>query len=297
MDLPEPPTPKLERFRQTYRERGYVIARDLLPRALVDEVVDRIESEVVPFEGPLPRHPPDEEAEFASVANKFSKEGVLLNAIMNPQSLKVPDLAGFTEALGKLVTAKEISRLLTVLDGHSRRVLHQIILFFVCPETPAHIDSFGVDTWPRGGALTVRIPLEDIRSDAGPPFIHPTDELPSLDMEFGDDSPIWGHENPNHQAGVAYSLALEQHIEDLGEDPVVIEAGPGDVVFWSSLTVHGSMPVQKPETSRRAVQVLACPESIQVGSYLGGGPDWADRHRRILTQRGIRWRDRENQSS
>ena len=286
IDAIEPAIPKLARFQQTYRERGYVVARDLVPRGLVDDLVEKIKSEVVPFDGPLPRHPPDETGNFAGVANQFSEDGVLLNSIMNPQSLKQPELTGFTEALMRLVTANEISRLLAVLDGHTRHLLHQIILFFVCPETSAHIDSFGTDTWPRGGAFTVWIPLENIQADAGPPFIHPMNLLPSLDLEFGDDSPIWRHENPNHQAGVAYSKALERHIADQGHDPVIITVGPGDVVFWSSVTVHGSMPVQKPNTSRRALQVLACPAGVEVGSYLGAGADWTERQRRIISQLG-----------
>ena len=283
VDTPE--TPKLAQFQRSFRKKGYVIARDLLPRHLVDDVVDRIEAEVVPFTGLLPRHPPDENAEFASVANKFSADGVLLNSIMHPHSLDVAEIAGFSEAARQLIKAKEISQCLAALDGHLRHLLHQVILFFVCPDTPPHIDSFGTDTWPRGGAFTVWIPLETIQADAGPPFIYPGDQLPELQLEFGDDSPIWSHENPNHQAGMAYSRALEQHIADHAGAPAVMDVGPGDVVFWGSVAVHGSMPVLSPGASRRSLQVLTCPAGVDVGSYLGAGPDWVERHRRIFSQR------------
>ena len=288
----EQATPELARFQRAFREQGYVIARDLLPRELVDEVVDRIEAEVVPFTGPLPRHPPDENADFASAANEFSAHGVLLNSLMNPQVLQVPELAGFTEAFRTLVEAKEISQCLAVLDGHLRHSQHQTILFFVCPQAPLHIDSFGADTWPRGGAFTAWIPLEEIRADAGPPFIYPTDVLPDLDLSFGDDSPIWDHANPNHQAGLKYTQALDQHVVERGLKPVVVKAGPGDVVFWGSLTVHGSMRVLSPNTSRRAIQVLILPDGTEGGTYLGAGPDWIRRQRLILERRRARAQSR-----
>jgi ectoine hydroxylase-related dioxygenase (phytanoyl-CoA dioxygenase family) len=236
---------------------------------------------------PFHATPPDEEAGYASAVNKFSSGGVLLNSLMNPQALSVPQIAGFTEAYGRLIKATEIAQCLAVLDGQPQHILHQTILFFICPEASAHIDSFGTDTWPRGGACTVWIPLEEIRADAGPPFIYPANVLGDLDLEFDDDSPIWNHANPSHQAATAYNKALKQHIAELDQKPVVVEVGPGDVVFWSSVTAHGSMPVQRPNASRRAIQVLTSPDGVEVGTYLGTGNDWLERQRRILSKRAV----------
>src|SRR6202035_1006412 len=51
--------------------------------------------------------------------------------------------------------------------------IHQTILFFQSAGTPVHIDGWGLDTLPRGGVITLWIPLEPVDLDNGPIAIVP----------------------------------------------------------------------------------------------------------------------------
>src|SRR5258708_37106 len=68
--------------RSYYDENGYVVMRGLLPHELCDRATATFESEVKPFDGYIYR-----QASGNPERHVFTKEGFMLNSILNIQSL------------------------------------------------------------------------------------------------------------------------------------------------------------------------------------------------------------------
>lgn len=267
----------LTQIQKQYWTEGFVIIRDVLDPGLIEGLVTGIDKQLVPYRGDLPRHLG---VDTPLQPNRFTDDGLILNSVMNPHALDVPALAEFTAAFWRLVSSAELGRCLLSLAGQLDYQIFQGILFFVCLRTEAHIDSFSGDMWPRGGACTLWIPLEDVGDSSGPPFVFSYKQLSDLAMEFGVDSDVWDHANPNYLASCRYADELKRLIAARDLKPTPILAGPGDVVIWNSLTVHGSMPAPSPVRSRRSIQVLVRPSAGDPGSYRCSQDEWPEMVRR-----------------
>lgn len=247
--------------RACYAENGYAIFSDLIPHVTIDRLLQRVEAELVPFRGTLPRH-------YGSQArNKLSENGLILNSVRNPHLIRRNRLPGFVDALRAIIFHPNLAGALETLNGDAVHVLAQTMLFSVCPETSVHIDSFGLETWPKGHAYTCWIALEDIRPEAGPPFVYPR-QTDALVMEFPRSHPVWRDRNPSAAAENVFRAALGPRLAARNATRYTPDLKKGDAIVWSTLTPHGSNPAAAPDISRKAIQALYWPAGMEYGTYI-----------------------------
>ena len=246
-----------------YRSLGFTIFRDVISTKLISKIQDTFREVVQPFDGVLPRHigPP--------AGHKFSKSGEIINGLLNPHKNQVQAIKPFTDAFLELVCQEIIAKCLYTVNGESGHTIFQTILFLISPQTGPHIDSFSHDTWPRGHAPTVWIPLEDIHPDAGPPCVYPYEELMKFRPSFPSNDKIWDEENPNAAANLQYTKALVALINQQGYEPYPLSMKAGDLAIWNSMTPHSTLPNSRKNASRRSIQMLMRPNRFDRGTYIG----------------------------
>src|SRR5690606_12992231 len=123
-----------------------------------------------------------------------------------------------------------ITNTLQELTGAKSHNLMQSMLFDANAETPPHQDWWYLDTVPAGNLIAAWIAMEDIDERAGRFYIIP--ETTKLDFR-GNDT------NLPHSRWLA---RIRKFFEENSEKIVAPSLRKGDVIFWNSRTVHGSLP-------------------------------------------------------
>ena len=123
---------------------------------------------IPPYTGKLRR----QDGNFA--ANEFFPGTQLVkNSPLHPNLPLPGDLEPLSSALQALVTSPALAERLKLLDGVNHYIIHQTLLFFAAQTTDLHLDSWSVDTAPRGHTHTVWIPLQDLDHRSGVPSVIP----------------------------------------------------------------------------------------------------------------------------
>jgi phytanoyl-CoA hydroxylase len=142
-------------------------------------------------------------------------------------------------------------------------------MFFEAPAgTWAHQDSYYQDSATRlGDAIAGWYALEDIDARAGRFYICPGSHRNMKPLlNEGQYSVAEGH--------ATYQRAILAAIRDCGMTIKAPFLAAGDVLFWSSLTIHGSLPASAPGVSRASL----------TGHYLQEDDAMLQFHNRIREQ-------------
>jgi phytanoyl-CoA hydroxylase len=107
---------------------------------------------------------------------------------------------------------------------------------------------------PNGHLVGAWIALEDIAEDAGRFFVLPGSH--QLDFEAG--RPGKTHAEWLREIGDY----VKQHPEKVAAPALLA----GDVLFWNSRTVHGSLPTKDPRHSRKSLTAHFLPEGYKFGN-------------------------------
>jgi phytanoyl-CoA hydroxylase len=99
-------------IRKYYDEYGYVVLRRLLPQTLCDRAARSYETEIKPFTGFFYR-----QASGNPERHVFSKEGFMLNPILNVQSLDRRRFAEFRQAGLDLLTHPNMQSAVSLILG------------------------------------------------------------------------------------------------------------------------------------------------------------------------------------
>ena len=110
-----------------------------------------------------------------------------------------------------------------------------------------HFDTFFMPPLTRNRMLATWVALEDVDPDAGPLRYYPgSHKIPPFRFAHG-----------------RYNLALDQkdecyayideQLEALDLQPVVFEAKKGDVFVWHAHLLHGGLPINNPQLTRKSL--------------------------------------------
>jgi phytanoyl-CoA hydroxylase len=180
---------------------------------------------------------------------------------MNIQDLDVQAFHDFREQGLALVTHPTVNDMMTMLLGEPGRIA-RTMYFDGNQETWAHRDSHYLDAEQIGRMVGVWIAAEDIHPGAGRFYVyagsHRIPTPPELEIDEID---------PNSQE---YKRRLGDFAERSMLPRMVPELYQGDAIFWSSLTIHGSLPTSASDHSRRSFTAHYIPASQ---SYLWGRQD------------------------
>jgi hypothetical protein len=244
--------------RRHYHARGYDIFRDVLPVDLVDRIANFARTVMV-----TSRNKHLRQSGRAETNEFFPGTSLIRNPPFNLHLPLSTELQPLTTVVQELITTPSLAARIAELDGAQHYHINQTLLFFAAQTTAPHLDSWAIDTVPHGGAHTLWIPLQDMDYRSGVPAIvpWPVGKLIS-EREFGLSTTA-----PNEERYRRYQTALSAKILEDGPEVVTALARRGDVMVWSSLTPHFTMPSQPFPTERLSMQVLLWPASAKWGSF------------------------------
>jgi Phytanoyl-CoA dioxygenase (PhyH) len=258
-----------------YQERGFYVFRKALPLGEVQTLAD-LGRDLISYPGEILR----QNGELA--ANEFFPgTRIVRNPVLNAHLPISEAMKPIYAALGAIITSPALAARLRELDGAEHYTIHQTLLFFAAQTTSLHLDSWALDTAPRGFAHTLWIPLQDMNFKSGLPCVIPWPQGKVVtEAELG-----WVGEGPYSKRYDHYQRALSEKLFSDGPEVAAALVRKGDLIVWSSLTPHFSLPSQPFPTERLSLQVLLRPAHHRWGNFIDQPVDHP-------TKRVIRMTDR-----
>jgi hypothetical protein len=259
--------------RRHYRRRGYQVFRGALPVDLINALAISIRRQAQPYEGPLLR-----QDGRVTPHEFFPGTSLVCNSLANAHLPLCKDMGQLEENLTAVITSSALASRLRMLDGASHYNIHQTLIFFAAQSTELHIDSWALDTAPRGFAHTVWVPLQDMGPRSGLPGIIPWPVGRAIsEAELG--LPEVGSVAERYDR---YHHALSTKLIADGPDIVTAAVRAGDFIVWSSLTPHLTLPASYFPSERLSLQILLRPINLRWGSFLDQPSDHpTNRHLRV----------------
>lgn len=230
-----------------YREEGYAVVRQAVPRAKITKLLELYQRQIVTSKG----------AFFRQNTNAYQPNELTQHGYVRQSFLDIHDYAryqDFSRAARDVFCDGGLHEALRHVAGFEQYNLMQTMLFDLNTVTPAHQDWYYLDSVPHGNLIAAWIALEDIDERAGRFYVLPG----SHKRDFGATASgrthaewlrvVASHVNENHQQVSAPALKC------------------GDVLFWNSRTVHGSLPTQDESRSRKSLTAHYLPQQFEFGN-------------------------------
>lgn len=139
-----------------------------------------------------------------------------------------------------------------MMFGEPGRLIHTMY-FDGNQNTWPHRDSNYLDSEQIGTAIGVWVAVEDIHSGAGRFYVYPKSHRIAVPMEET------GQEiDPNSKH---YKDGMRQYLATSDLVCIAPALSQGDILLWSSKTIHGSLESTAPQYSRRSFTAHYIPES------------------------------------
>lgn len=230
-----------------YEANGYYVWPGLIPGGMVDNLVARYQSEILP----------SKQAFFRQTTNRYEVNRLNQYGYVEQSFLDIHDYRKFPEFSNfakDIYSSREMHGALAEVTGFDSFKLMQTMLFDANTETQPHQDCWYLDTVPNGHLLAVWIALEDIDERAGRFFVVPK----SHRLDFHSDTPGLSHED--------WIARVRNYVNTHPEEVYAPALRKGDVLFWNSHTIHGALPTKDPSFSRRSLTAHYMPSQFQFGN-------------------------------
>lgn len=257
--LSEDPSPRFAprdfgAIKAYYQENGYVIVKSVFSPDTCDTQRKLWEQEIKPFRGHIYR-----QATGKLERHVLNANGWVMNPILNLQSVDPRRFGNFRDfATQSLLAAPQLRDLFAGLLDEQPKVV-QSMYFEGNSATWEHQDSYYLDSEKVGEMAAAWIAIEEIAPRAGRFFICPGSHRLRLD-EHGVANDIVEH----HEV---YISSVVDKIKSLNLEIRAPIMEKGDVLFWNSLTIHGSLDSQDPARSRSSITCHAIPSSRRLLQY------------------------------
>jgi phytanoyl-CoA hydroxylase len=251
----EDPSPRFEstqsdEIEDYYARNGYVVVRSLFHKDVCDTQRALWDEEVKPFEGFMYR-----QATARAERHRLNERGWVMNPILNLQSVHPWRFPKFREfATGSVLSSPNLRSVFTALLKDTPKVV-QSMYFEGNSATWEHQDTYYLDSVRVGEMAAAWIALEDIDATAGRFFICPGSHRLLLDEQRADNN-IADH----------HDVYIEGVVSKMKELHLGIRAPAlrkGDVLFWNSRTIHGSLDSQHTSRARSSITCHAIPSSYK----------------------------------
>ena len=226
---------------------GYVVVRGLASAAECAAIRESFADEVKPYPGFLYR-----QATAKAERNQLNEQGHVMNPLLNLQDLDRRYFGGLRRRSLDVFTSRGIvSSLHRIFDEDPKLV--QTMYFEGNSETWAHQDTYYLDSEHIGTMVAAWIALEDIHPGAGRFFVYPRSHQIDIRRNGGDFDIAFHHDRYKSLIiEVIRSHALEMRAPALQS---------GDVLFWNSRTIHGSLRTQGTTRTRQSLTAHYIPRS------------------------------------
>lgn len=234
-------------LRERFLRDGYVVLREAVPPALCRQAVEAFEKEVKGSRRFFLRH-----ASSRWERHEFTPEGFMKYPIMNIQDLSPREFPRFRAFGLEVLTSPALKEAVAQILGERGRIIHTMF-FDGNQQTWAHRDSHYIDSETVGAMIGAWVAAEDIHPGAGRFYVYAGSHRIETPADLALDAV-----DPN---SVEYKGAMQRWCEESGLERVAPELRCGDVILWSSLTIHGSLATTEPTRSRKSFTTHYIPES------------------------------------
>jgi len=241
----EDPSPRFdvadaEGMRAYYEANGYVIARSAVPRDACQEIRRLWDSEVKPSRAFMYR-----QATARAEQHVLNANGWIMNPILNLQSVDPRLYPSFRRhARERILTAPGLVAGFRALLGDTPKVV-QSMYFEGNSATWEHQDSYYLDSERVGTMAGAWIAVEDIEARAGRFFVCPRSHLIDLGRQTSAINIADRHEE--------YIASVVAKIRELSLEIRAPFLRQGDVLYWNSWTIHGSLDSRNEQRSRSSI--------------------------------------------
>lgn len=230
-----------------YHAQGYVVIRGCVPAALCERSQDAFASEVKPYRGHLYR-----QTTANPERHRFNDRSFVMNPLLNVQDVPTAHLARFRDASLSAICSDGPRKFLAALFGESPKLM-QSMYFEGNSKTWPHQDTYYLDSEQIGAMAAAWYALEDIQPGAGRFFVYPKSHLIDIRKNGGDFDVAFNHER--------YKSLVVDIIRKHDLACTAPALRRGDVLFWHSRTIHGSLESRQPEFSRSSLTAHFIPDS------------------------------------
>jgi len=230
-----------------YQENGYAVFQNLIPHQLIEQLTDLYSRKIVPSKYPFFR-----QSNSKYEVNQLNEFGYVEQSFLDIHGYeKYPD---FSDVAKEIYCSQEIQNALKELTGSDSLNLMQTMLFDRNTETQPHQDWWYLDTVPNGNLIAAWIALEDIDEKAGRFYVMPK----TKNLDFHTDTPNLSHSQ--------WLQRIKEYFDSHQDNIQAPDLKKGDVLFWNSRTVHGSLPTIDPRFSRKSLTAHYIPSGYKFGN-------------------------------
>lgn len=254
--------------KEYYDANGYYIFRKLIPEQLIDKLLETYNRDILASSNPFFRQSSNKWEQ-----NSISEYGYAIESFLNVHDY--PNYPTFDEIVKETFCSQQVREALTQITGSPDHNLMQSMFFDMNTATPAHQDWYYLDSIPSGHLLAGWFALEDIHEEAGRFYVLPKSNWVELDL------------NEDEKASNGPYVRKVKAYVDAHQNEIYAPAlEKGDVLFWNSRTIHGSLETKNSKYSRKSLTAHYLPSQYQTGSRYAETPSIVD----YATYKGMKYR-------
>ena len=246
-DVPKFELSEIDKIFNYYDKFGFAVVRSLIDGSVCDSLRSSWESEIKVSKKNIYR-----QANGKLQSNIFNSSGFIMNPVLNPHSVNPQAFGSFRKNAENILTNMGLNNIFCTFFGESSKIV-QSLYFEGNSVTEEHQDAYYLDSTTIGEMAGAWIALEDIDADAGRFFVSPGSHKVLLDRQDCGDSIS---ENLD-----AYVARVVGHVVESQLKIKAPKLNKGDVLFWNSLTIHGSLASESKTKSRSSLTCHAIPKS------------------------------------
>jgi len=231
-----------------YKDNGYVIFSSCVSQESCNQIRNLWEKNIKPYKGTIYR-----QTTAKAEKNLFNRNNWIMNPVLNLQSLNPNLFNDLRNSIdNKVFSNMSICKALKFILGEKPKIV-QSMYFEGNSATWEHQDSYYLDSEKIGNMTAGWLALEEIKADAGRFFICPE----SHKIEHGKQN-INNNIADNHDKYIAEIVSIIKSKNMKIKAPYM---AIGDILFWNSWTIHGSIDSQNQNFSRSSITMHAIPEN------------------------------------
>ena len=230
-----------------YEINGYVIVKKVFSSNDCLKIINLWNSEIKPSQAYMYR-----QATAKTEKHIFNINGWIMNPILNLQSINpflFPNFRFFST--NNFLASKALFSIFSTLFSDSPKIV-QSMFFEGNSVTWEHQDTYYLDSEHIGTMAAAWIALEDISATAGRFFICPKSHKINLIKQNLSNNIVDFHEK-----------YISEIVDIVKHNQLEIRAPfleIGDVLFWNSKTIHGSLDTQDKKSTRMSITCHAIPK-------------------------------------
>jgi phytanoyl-CoA hydroxylase len=223
-----------------YKREGYCVIRNLINVDDVDDFIKALKRDL--YQNNEIEYPKMDNQEFGRVS--LSKFGYLKNPIADIHLIKYinSELSLVWESALKILINRKLIEVVNTLTSASSQALVMSMFFDQNAGTPLHQDCYYLDTLPPRNLTAAFIALEDINEAAGRFCVIPKSQEIFLELSSEE------LKNSNKYEDRIADLITKNKLK-----PTAPALKKGDVLFWNSGTIHGSLRTKDESFSRKSL--------------------------------------------